>query len=140
MLSWSGKSKDTTDHALPTRTNNRTLPVHLVHTPPTVPAPQKKNSCGTVSYSPSPSYDLSVEIVTPKGNSTPCNNPPNPVPNVPADPDSDPSSLGYSLSYSYGSSDNDYSNQIRCTINDKIISGVKVFTITLSKSTQILQP
>ena len=46
---------------------------------------------------PSPSYDSSVESVTPKGNPTPCNNPPNPAPNVLDDPDSDPSSSDSSL-------------------------------------------
>ena len=39
---------------------------------------------------PSPFHESSAEIVTPKVNHKPCNNPPNPVPNVPYDLDSDP--------------------------------------------------
>ena len=39
MLSWSGKSKDATVHALPIRTNTYTLPVHLIHTPSLVTYP-----------------------------------------------------------------------------------------------------
>ena len=56
-----------------------------------VPAPQTFFTYGTSSDPTSPSYDSSAEIVTPKVNPVPCNNPTNPVPNVPAYPDSDPS-------------------------------------------------
>ena len=40
MLLWSRKLKDTTAHASPKRTNTHALPVHLLHTPSPVPAPQ----------------------------------------------------------------------------------------------------
>ena len=112
MFSWSGKSKEATDHASPTRTNTHALPVHLVHTPSQVPTPRTFFTHGTSSEPPLPSHESSVESVTPKVNPTPCNNPPNPVPNVPADPDSDPSSSYYYFLDSSDSSDDEYSKQI----------------------------
>ena len=81
----SGKSKDATDHALPTRTNTHVPLVHLVKTPFLVPDPQIF-TYGTASDPPSPSHESSVESVRPKCNRTPRNNPPNQIPNVPADP------------------------------------------------------
>ena len=47
-----------------------------------------------------PTYDLSSESVTTKGNPNTCNNPTNPVPYIPDDPDSDPSLLYSTLSES----------------------------------------
>ena len=60
--------------------------VHLVHTPYMVPAP-RTFTYGKASDPRSPSHDSSEESVTPKGNTTTCNNPPNTVPNIPNDPD-----------------------------------------------------
>ena len=73
----------------------------LVHIPSTFPSPLIF-TYGTIRNPQSPSHESSSEIVKPKGNPTPRNNPPNLVPNVPADPDSDTSS---SYSYSLYSSD-----------------------------------
>ena len=67
-----------------------TSPVHLVHTPPLVPA-SPIFTYGKSSDPPSPSHDSSEESVTPKVITKPRDNPPNIVPNVPADPDLDPS-------------------------------------------------
>ena len=64
--------------------------VHLVHTPPLVPA-SPIFTYGIASDPTSPFHDSSAEIVTPKGNPKPHNNTPNEVPNVLAEPDSDPS-------------------------------------------------
>ena len=70
-------------------------PVNLVHTPYPVPAPPIF-TYETASDPQSPSHDSSAEIVTPKVNPIPNNNPPNLAPNIPAEPD-----YGPSLSDSY---------------------------------------
>ena len=64
-------------------------PVNLVHTPPPVPASPIFLS-GRTSDPVPPSNESSAEIITPKGNPKPHNNPLNLVPNVQSDPDSDP--------------------------------------------------
>ena len=46
---------------------------------------------GSESDPPLPPNETFSEIVAPKGNNKPCNNPPNSVLNVPSDPDADPS-------------------------------------------------
>ena len=51
---------------------------------------------GSASNPSSPSYYSSEEVVTPKGNPKPCNNPPNTLLYVPAYLDSDPSFSYYS--------------------------------------------
>ena len=66
MLSCNGKSKDATPHPSPTRTNTHMFPGHFVHTLYLAPSPQKKFTYGTASDPPSPLYDSSEEIVTPK--------------------------------------------------------------------------
>ena len=91
--------------------------VHSLHSYPPVPASPIFTN-GT-SEPPSPSHKSSSYWVTPKVNTTPCNNAPNPVPNVPAEPDS-----YTNLSYSYlsvwsDSSDDNYSNWIQRTEIDK---------------------
>ena len=92
-------------------------PVHLVNTTYLVPDPQIF-TYGIASDPQSPSYDSSSESVTPKGNTTPRNNPHNPVPKVPAEPDLYPSLSDYSLSDSADSSDKDYYKQRRCAENN----------------------
>ena len=92
-------------------------PVHLVHTPSMIPAPQIF-TYRTASDPRLPSHDSSSEIVTPKLNHTPRNNPPNTVPNVPTDLDSD-STLSYSSSLDpYDSSDNKYYKRRRRAKNN----------------------
>ena len=88
------------------------LPVHLVLTPPSVPA-SPIFYYGIASDPPSPSHDSSSESVTPKLNPLPRNNPPNMVPNITVEPDSDPISSYSSLSDSYDSSDNEYYKRIQ---------------------------
>ena len=90
--------------------NILTSPVHLVHTPTTLPTSPIFNY-GRESYPLSPSHDSSEESVTPKGNPKPHDNPSNPVPNVLADPDSDPSLSDFSSSNSSDSPDNKYYKQ-----------------------------
>ena len=68
---------------------------------------------GSASEPPSPPHDSLSEIMTPKLNPNPRNNPPNTVLNVPDDPNSDPSSSYSSSSESYDSSDENYYKQIR---------------------------
>ena len=82
-------------------------PVHLVHTPSTVPAPWIF-TYGTSGEPWSSSHDSLVEIVTTKLNPTTRNNPPSPVTNVPSDPDSDSSSSYSSSSDSSYLSDDEY--------------------------------
>ena len=57
--------------------------------------------------------------MTPKVNTTPCNNPPNPLPNVLADLDLDPSLYDYSLPDSLDSSDNNSYKRRRRAKNNK---------------------
>ena len=57
--------------------------------------------------------------MTPKGNHTPCNNPPNLVPKLPADLDADENSSDYSLLDTSDSSDDKYYQIIRCAKNNK---------------------
>ena len=63
---------------------------------------------GSTSDPPSLPHDSLAEIVTPKGNHKPRENPPNTVPNLPAELDPEPSWSDYSSSESSDSSDNDY--------------------------------
>ena len=65
-------------------------------------------SYGSASDPPSPSHDQSAEIVSPKGNPKPHNNPPIPIPYVPADPYSYPNLSDSSLSGSSDSTDENY--------------------------------
>ena len=91
------------------RTPNYAPSIHTAHTPSPVHSLYSYHpvliprifTYGT-SDTPSPSHESSAEIVTPKGNPTPRNNPTNLVQNIPADPDSYPS---FSDSSSLGSSD-----------------------------------
>ena len=57
--------------------------------------------------------------MTPKGNPTPCNNPPNHILNVPAESDSDPGFSDSSWSDSYDSSDDEYYKRIQHAKNNK---------------------
>ena len=71
--------------------------------------------CGRAIHSPSPSHESSSESVTPKGNPTPCNNPPKLVLNIPPDPYLDLSLSDFSLLNPSDLSDNDYYKQILCS-------------------------
>ena len=114
-------------------------PVHSLHPYPPVPTPRQKPIFTYVtSNPPSPSYDLSSESVTPKGNPIPRKNPTNPVPNVPDDPDSDPSSSYSSLSDSSDKSDEGYNKQGQHNKNNKINAIIKR-VLTLSRSVLSLQ-
>ena len=101
-----------------TKENILSSPVYLVHTPSPVHSPRIFTN-GTASDTQSPLYDSSGEIVTPKRNPTPHNNPPNPVPNVPDDPDSDPTLSDSSLLYLSDLSDYEYCKQRRRAKKEK---------------------
>ena len=68
-----------------------------MHTPYPVLDQQIFFTYGRASKPPTSLHDSSAEIVTPKGNPMPCNNPPYMVTHSPSDPDSD-TSLSYSSS------------------------------------------
>ena len=90
-----------------------TSPVHYtVHESPI-------SKYGSASDPPSPPHDSSAEIVTPRENTKPRDNPPNPVRNISADPDSDPTLSDYSSSESCDSSDNKYYKRRRRERKDR---------------------
>ena len=88
------------------------LLVKLVHTPTPVPA-SPIFLYGRASDPLSQLHDSAVEILTPKVNSLPLNNPPNPVLNLQSGPDSDIGSSDSYLLDLYESSDDDYCKKIR---------------------------
>ena len=98
---------------------------------------QRTFNCGTIDP-PLPSYESSTESMTPKGNPTPCKNPPYPVSNVPADLDSDPSLSYSSLSHSSDSFDDENSNKYDVQKGIKINVGLKR-GLNLSRGVQSLQ-
>ena len=112
--------------------------VHLVHTPPPVPA-SPIFTYGRASDPTSLSHDSSAESVTPKVNPKPFDNSLNTVPNLPEDPDSDPSSSDSSLPDLSDSSDDKYYKQRQMQKSTKISTRVKRASTNQSKSVQILQ-